>query len=359
MKVFKYSRLFRSSLIVKPSEVLRGRIYQDDTITSRNKLCVAGDTPSTSYTASETIEKRCTTARLDPLCSPKVFVSQKCTFPRDILRNSGYKITYSKDNANFIIIPNVKSVYRLDVPIVIFNRDTGDLCVVDVENRKPYGNTHDFNNDDNKRITEALGKIDGFTSGNVEVVKYVSFTLPMRVEFIPYAEEYEELLSGKYVMGAPSKYVLESNVVTIPQTKIDPDALNIWHACPDANILEKMVMQSDYDKYPFTVYMAVESNGKFYRPQSAAFTTIFNEIENRANHEPISPEDFDMFQRWMMSKFGVSENGGVVSIDKFNAITSSFSSIREFMPRRYVVKPAKIDNPMTMREIRQLVNNMI
>ena len=286
-----------------------------------------------------------------PNFGDKVYISKKSKISRDLVRKA-YDITLSKDNADWIVIPEV---VEFDVRVVNLVIDLGDgeLALVNInDTRKGL----DYN--DKSRLTLVLSDF-GFNtlteSGNVLFMSKNAKTLYL----IPKVEEYVDILSS-----SAARYISDAMLPLKPDAAVSIETLDIWRRLikSDFDLFEKSLLNSDVRDYPFTLTLFMENEdhqrryfsekplemlrqmGLMDRGQND-INTIRVSDWNR-NARIISQKDWDMSQKWLMYNYGVDMTGGFS--DKAR---NRYALKGELVRMRVAVAPIKIDHPMCLNDI--------
>jgi hypothetical protein len=287
--------------------------------------------------------------------APKLFISSACKLPRDLVRNSGYQITRDKDKADFIIIPNCNAAkiatYKYNLA---FKRDGSDDINLIVINRTDGGNK--FSEDDVNIILNNVkdneGDVEFFYRNNLEPF-YCSF-LPKCDEYV---EIYENILSNKSTL----KYVRDNMMQLTGSNTISIETLEVWSRIGDRQVLEKSVINSDWSKYPCTMAVFLAAEQSIYcNYASGQWKWLLNQIEyskfdtyRSLDDRVITPEDWNMLQKWIMYKLGLPENGGYLNLN----ISNIDPNYRPFIRTRVCCMPYKISEEMTFDNIAAAAQN--
>ena len=286
-------------------------------------------------------------------CAPghTLFVSSGSNLPRDMIRNSGYKITRNIDQADYVVIPKPDKVTAYDCFFCGLYADKFYMFYVSDENG-------DYLEPSIAEANIIADKIKEKFSG-IQLI--YSAGRKLFVSFLRNVEEHKELFELK---GEPAnhKYVYDSDLLLTPSTVLSAENLSIIERIPDKRTALKLLMQTDFQKYPFTTCMflfyGIDADyGYKYGDQVNWMmrTVKLDQFENDEEYPvPIQPEDFALFQSYLMYKLGVADSGGYITDDKLNSINSDCF---EFVAHRTAIKPTKINHPMSFDAIKTIISN--
>ena len=277
-----------------------------------------------------------------------LYVSSGSKIPRDLLRNSGYKITRDKDKADYVVIPEAETQSSYKGYICAL-RDGGCFEWYDLrdnhtsDNIRPTGLQLDIIE---RRLKEQFSPIEVYKS--VEGIK-LTFTKDIT--------EHEELFTGR-----AAKYVLDTQVALVPSTTINPENLDIIARMPEFNAKMKILMSSDFQKYPYTMCkffentLALDYGYKYGDQVNWMMKAVhYDQYDGRGCYpQLVEPEDYNMLQDWIFYQLGVSGNAGLISPGKVGDLRTGY---RESILRKTAVKKLKIDQPMSEESLKSLINN--
>lgn len=282
-----------------------------------------------------------------------VYVSSDSKYPRDILRKS-YKITRDKDKADCIIIPYTKKELYLKCNMLVKRLLNNGVFLVNLR-RINWEDKWDQMYDVNKVIQEIK---EGFPNEELEFF-YDKSLEPFSVYFVPDIPEYKEILTG----DLKGKYYWDTGVVCEASTEISVETLSVWKCIKERNLFEKAVLNSDWQKYPFTLSMFI-FNEKYWFGESAspAFKTVLEGINYKfLNKFPaleintkITPEDWNLCQEWIFSRLGIDGNFGYISQENFDELAKSYKSI---LKTRIAVGKNLIKEDMTTMNLADKLRN--
>lgn len=277
-----------------------------------------------------------------------LYVCPECSIPRDLLRNSGYKIVRSKDAADTIVIPDFKD----DKATLYFD-------VAAVHDNKLYLFTitridHKWSNNElPPQITYDV--VDEFLKARQFTVLGNCIGKRMVCDFIPYMEIYNDAIADRYFM---LKCVTESKIERKPTTVICPDTLTIWYNMKDKAMFEQSVLGSDWNDYPTTLCLLLHMKDNFYRAGSEKFRHVMRQIcfvdsttvECCFKNHVIQPKDWNMMQDFITSFLGIDKSGSYLPLSN----ACSLDKVTQFMPLLHsaiAVKPKYIEAPMLFDNI--------
>ena len=286
-------------------------------------------------------------------CAPghTLFVSSGSNLPRDMIRNSGYKITRNIDQADYVVIPKPDRVNSYDC--FFCGLCGGKFYMFDITDEN--GDYFELSIAEANIIADKIKeKYDG-----IQLI--YSAGQKLFVSFLRNVEEHKDLFELKGE-SANRKYVYDSDLPLTPSTVLSAENLSIIERVPDKRTALKLLMQTDFKKYPFTtcmfLYYGIQAGyGYKYGDQVNWMmrTVKLDQFENGEKYPvPIQPEDFALFQSYLMYKLGVSESGGYITDDKRDSISSDCF---EFVAHRTAIKSTKIDHPMSFNDIKTIISN--
>lgn len=292
-----------------------------------------------------------------------LFISSSCKLPRDLVRNSGYKIVRDKDRADYVVIPRIKSQrasqYEFNIGFIV----GGTLALISISRTDGHDK---FDDSDIKSIKEAIEKRYEYNGYKVDEFIHNDNLVPFSVQFLQKCEEYEELF---YTVATGSRcatsYVLDANVQLVGSNTISVETLEIWRRMNERDILEKSIINSDWQKYPCTmaVFLKVERPGWCVCPGSQ-FRWLLKQIDydeyaesNTFKNKTVAPEDWNMLQKWIMYRTGLSENGGFIALDKNNCNINLDYRYHGLIMSRLCIAPMMISEPETFKNLQARSRN--
>lgn len=281
----------------------------------------------------------------------KLYVSSKSKISRDILRNSGYTIVMDPDKANHTIVPKLSikvEVYKTRIAVI----EGSNIYFFNV-NKSNYD---DLDEQQLQNIIDALK--DYFKDKDIEIIhndgkKFCVF-------FIPKIDEYEDMLLNRY---PNRKYCIDTKVELKPEVNISVETLEIWSRMGDNKVLEKSILNSDWQKYPVTLCVFLSSLPSWYINRFGQLSVVLESIDFQMYKDAktlgdkiVEPEDWNMLQSWIMHKFGVDEKGGFTNTEKLNDISYNF---RDLFRSKTAVAPLNIDTPETFKNLLACLKNSL
>ena len=281
---------------------------------------------------------------------PKLYISKKSRISRDMLRAGGYKIVLDPSNADYIVVPYAKSTWVTQVRCNLAAYTNERFIFIDIS--RPNG---DVVKEEIDRICETVRNSCLFADCDRDSVKFIyhqGFDLEnFVIEFVYDVPEYEEIACcNSYDLY---KFILDENVFCVVNDKVNVDMLEMISRMGDLNMIEKTVMQTNWQDYPYTIASVLSSSAFFYNSASPSFKNAYIAMMRYSNNEkPITPEDWDMYQRLLMRECGVPEEGGVVNNNN-KIVRTTCPNCRMAI----YLKPFKINRPMRLREITELMSS--
>ena len=286
--------------------------------------------------------------RSDPV---KLFISPKCKMPRDLYRNSGYKIVLDKDKADFIIIPEM-----LQMPDassmwgnIAFMDSSGSLYVADIQK---YGvASYCPSPEEIEQIREYLCSLFIFKTS-----LFLSQTKKI-ILFCSKCQEYEDILTGntRNSNGKEYVYVSESNVILKHVHDINLTTLKVWSAM-SIDLLAKELLLSNYKEYPFTItaFLNAEHPAFSYSSDGSKILSIMGLDGRLSNMQNITKKDYDMLISYVLDSCGLPPTGGYMTLDKFENMSSKVS---QFLRKRVYVRPAEFEDTLSVDLLKSLAKN--
>lgn len=282
-----------------------------------------------------------------------LFISPHSKVSRDLVRNSGYKITYSEDKADFIVIPKpFGKDYKCMVNLIVLNTATNELYICNINNRG-YDERYDAEFFVNK-IAEYLNItdksiLDYHANDNV----YSLFPIWL----FKGCEEYHGILNGT-VQG--TKYILDSDLPLTPTNKLSVETLDMWRrlAKSDDNLLEKSILNSDAREYPFTMFnfLWYDSTMRYKsKPQKIRWMMESMGIrDDWPSSKTIEPKDLNLIQDYILYLLGVDGKSGFISTMQYNDLPYAYQRL---LMTRFAVCPVRIDSPTNYANIQAMAKN--
>lgn len=269
----------------------------------------------------------------------RIWVSPDCRISRDVLRNCGYQLVRSKETADRIVVPEVIGKYGSICFGVLAKPMDPDRSELYALNIYQYGK---LLSDSNKYAADE-------TRENIKRVLAHYSLVPLqfqlynlgRLTFIPDYEIYKDVLNCR---THNNKFISETALLVNTPLTISPQTLELWERMPD-DMLEKAICSSNWTDYPFTLYnFLYEKTGKYNVINNGKSENIklVRDCIERAQKMPVSPDDWNMYQRYFLYKNGLGEEGGFISLDKSFTTRYKYGLLR----CKLAVKPLFVDKPV-------------
>lgn len=280
-----------------------------------------------------------------------LYVCPQSKIPRDLLRSSDYKITYSKEKADYIIIPKPEECGMFwTVNMIARDINTNRIFMCNINNNS--SNYYPAAEEYLKKIAEVYNiDIASLEYACRDVISNTFRVYPF--QDIP---EYIEIING--TLSYP-KYILDCNLPIIPANKIDVEVLDLWSrlAKSDENMFQKSVLNSNVRDYPYTfyVFMRCEPNTRWtnYPQLNWLFKSMGIDYRSDPFTGYIEPADMEMLNKWITYKLGIPEEGGYI----LSTTKKANSDYLQYVQKRLAVKPIKITEPITHENFMILARN--
>ena len=364
--VIEYKEAYRGYLNLYAGNVIHGTgisLWNNNTVNGKVAFFDNEDDVEDNEAWKKIESKSCYSVRVPQNGEERsLFVSPKSKIPRDTLRNSGYKIVLDPDKADYVVMPRV--YYNFDSTafhVLVYNTEFQRLYFFHIDKRGYESFSEDNDNTELFRAIEAHIKENVLNNAEGLLFWMREDLEPINIIFVPRVQEYIDILSGTY---PARKYVLDDRVDVVPSVGIDVETLVTWQMCRDKDLLAKAVVNSDYMHYPITIacFLAAEKRFDVDRIQNAQFRRVleiihYNYIRNASKMDlPVDKQDFDMLQKWIMYKLGVSEKGGWVSNKQLEDLDSVYE---QFVMTRMAVAPFSFDTFTSSMEIMKEIQNIL
>lgn len=285
------------------------------------------------------------------LFGKNLFVSKKSKVSRDVLRNT-YKIKLDPAAADYVVFPTLKDIYHYYAQIYGMD-DKGVLWMSWLMNLPDYDPKIDYLYQG--AVTEFC-KTSGVKPEDVhhdENFEYVE------VPFIPVCEEYKEMLLDKH----PDRiYIADSTVPFEPLNKITPQTLKIWSHIEEMNVLEKLIVGSDWQKYPTTLALFLKAEQEDFESECGQQgKLVLDGIKywdhlgpKYRQHRRIEPEDWNMLQSYIFYLMGLDgTKAAYVNIYQYNNLPKEY---RPFVKCAHAVQPVLIESSKDLLELYQAIS---
>jgi len=277
----------------------------------------------------------------------KLFVSGDSKMPRALLRGSDYKIVLNKDNADIIVLPYPREIIKRTFNMLIKNQN--GLYAVTVQ--KQWG-CPPITDTIIERVKESV--ID--FAGGPGQIWYKPELEDHTVYFVRKCDEYQMAMDPD---NWTRTFMYDINVQFTPTTETTPENLEFLFRCKDPVIFEKALIGSEWQKYPFTTCNLMflkndyASRNALQIVKDGIFWDDFNCHSGYESNRDISPEDWNMCQRWLMYHYGLDEQkGGFINAEKFRSIPSSD---KKALKHIVAVKPVFIEESAPAKNLMDLL----
>lgn len=348
MIIYHYNKAYERYIRYnrKTGAISRGGVWEQGRHTWGRMACVVGKWDASPYDEVRYAIRPGYYPK-PPKVGDTLFVSSGSKIPRDLLRNSGYKITRNKDQADYIVVSIPENQYPTSCCICGMN-DSESFFIIHI--------TDAVNGEDFAPSDQEMDNIISFLNNDVGITQITTSTKGLKVYFIRDNQEHEEILNK-----SQKKYCLDSDIQLTPSTTISPENLNIIWNLSDYQAKFKILMGSDFHKYPYTIClflkneMGVDYGFKYGESVNWFMKTIgYDEFENSKYSKLITPEDFDMLQNWILYQLNMTDSG-LVKIDKLDR--NLLYDYKQFLAYKYAVRKLSIDHPMKEDNLKALIKN--
>ena len=294
------------------------------------------------------------------LFGSKLFLSKQCTTSRELIRQSGYKIVRDKENADYVVLPNIFSkadTWPYNVAILHESSDKTILWLCDV---RKYSNSSGYRAntpEEGQRIIDALKR--AFHNDDVLTFYYSTLLNDQVATISRKCPDMEELFVHGDTIGA--LYIMENRLPLKALSNFSVENMKLWAKEGDIRILDKIICGSDWKEYPFTTAIFLKSQLPYLlRSQlSAQFCNILDEIEYDSltledysisqwkYSKPISPKDWALAQEFLLDIIGIKDKGYT---DRFPSWYSAL--IRS----KRVVASTSIPEPMLYKDLLKMID---
>ena len=287
-----------------------------------------------------------------PPVSPgaRIYLDPHCKMSRDIVRKD-YQITYNWDKADFVLVPNKGKIHSRAHDICVLE-DGGIATLISI-NRSVSSATESSLTDVQWNAVEEFLRM--YFSEGCELISNSDHS-KLTGYFIPKHETYEEILVG--TAHPSSKYMYERQLVCTPSSEISIETLDLWKRM-DKDTLSKVILGSDYKKYPMTVCLFLYKYCRSIRWSTERSVkellyeinfTFYLENDRFPESFVVTPEDWNMWQDWCLHVLGVSEKGGFVSVNDFN---KNFME-KDWVRQKFCIAPLKINSAESVNNLLEI-----
>ena len=280
----------------------------------------------------------------DPFPGDTLYINSECKLSRDIIRQTGYKITINKEKADYVVIP-----YKHDYTSYEFDilANKGDDVFLFQSDKRSF-RTMCTNKGDIKKQLEDGGYTD---------VVFFDEVVGSECYFIPKFDVYEDIIAN----GANGvNYIYEKDLRVKPSIELSVETLNVWKNITDDNLKAKLLATSDCTKYPVTLIYFIHTYWwrYLYGISDAHVKRIldiigYDENQSLANNmfyrRVVQPDDWNLLTKFILDKVGVSEEGGFITD---NNILNLDDLEKTVLRSRLCVAPFYIKEPMDTETIK-------
>lgn len=287
----------------------------------------------------------------------RVFVTPECKLPRDLYRTTGFKLTYDRDSADWIVLPDLPDKpYTLNVDLAAIRNSDNTLFLFTVNRRNGrYSQRFD---DDYDRIKDFFG--DDYTMLTAKIA-------PINAIFIPKCDEYRiNLTADKYSLS--QNYIFEKYTKLETANEISVETLEVWKRLKgEMDLLARSIVNSNWQEYPVTlcVFLYLELGGNMisnnksirYVLDSIGYSDIVLNYRNLFSNiygRTVTPKDWNMLQDYVMHQLNVEGDKGFTSPDKLKQL----GHYAKFVRSAFAVSSIKIDEDMVIDSIPAFNQNL-
>ena len=298
-----------------------------------------------------------------PKTGKTLYICKESHVPRTLIRNSDYKITINRENADYVVIPAVPEdemstrVFNIAYLIEGPRRNVLYYFILSF----PWGHAEGKAEPEEVETIKKAIK-DKFTVDDDETAYFFSFEnlVLTTMYFLKNNQEIEDILTGEIHDAETDrdKYqiVLDTELRLEPTTNITLDTLEIWSKMTDRNMQAKAIIASDWQKYPCTTSVFIDKeNLEYWGGEQMRY--ILRSIDHdtyRYNHtfkktRIIEPDDWNLLQDWLMRIVGLKPEGGFK--------IQEGEGLAKFAHYAECFKPCKISEPTPFQEIMARLGN--
>lgn len=280
----------------------------------------------------------------NPFPGDTLYINSECKISRDVIRQTGYKITINKEKADYVVIP-YKHNYTSYAFDILANK--GDDIFL-FQSRKKGFRTLSINKGDIKKQLEDMGYTD---------VVFFDEVVGSECYFIPKFDVYEDIIAN----GANGvNYIYQKDLRVKPSVELSVETLNVWKNITDDNIKAKLLATSDCTKYPLTLLYFIHTYWwrYIYGISDAHVKRILDIIgydesqsltSNMFCRRVVQPDDWNMLTNLILDKVGASEEGGFIADKTFYELDEIERNVLRY---RMCVAPFYIKEPMDTETIK-------
>lgn len=234
----------------------------------------------------------------------KVYIAKECKFRRELFRNNGYTIVRKKEDADMIVVPQVRVTASRWYNIAVHDEATNTLELY-------YTNNSDFRRTiDKEKDKETI--LEYFKTQDKKVLM-IDFQR-RKANFVNRCEEYLFVAEvPDSLWSSNGRYITETAVPFKNQpVQISLETLELWRFCTDSSVVSSAICNSNWQEYPQTIHEFLYNDKHHLVVKDPTLREIIMCIE--AKQDTITPKDWDMLQQYALYRCGATENGGFISV---------------------------------------------
>ena len=272
-----------------------------------------------------------------------LYIEPKARIYRDLLRNSGFKITRSPEKADVIVIPEPDEYdfYCTTYDFIAYNCSTSSLYAFDLQRRwnESIEITEEKIDAIKNKLTSVFGELEFF---------YLSQLQKINLSFIPPVESYFDIIESE----GNNKYVSDIAIEYEPTNEVNVETLEVWSRISDEDIFAKCLVGSDWKKYPYTLKCFLEAEYPYRFREDRITSRNLKMVVHYINESPnnsISAEDWNMLQSWVMHKLGIENcDKAWVNYETYDSLDSVYKNV---IRAKMAVSPVLISESMSRNNI--------
>lgn len=279
---------------------------------------------------------------IDVLKSPVVYVSPSSKISRDSLRRSGYKIVLDPKKAVTTIIPYMEESLKFNFDMLVVKG--ADVLLISY--KRPYQTGVPISDDELKRLKDYIETIWQAFDDNT-LFKDTNGTLYL----MPRNEMFESLAQGE---AEDCNFVYDTNVKLQASIDITPETLLIWSSENNNDLLCKLILNSNWQEYPFTVRTFIfhcSHSLQYYHTSSFEVLRKALQLNSDSPDFIITPKDWNMLQDYIMLRLGVPKEGGSVAPSAYSELHYGYKKI---IGERVYVRPFRLKEDTRYQDAMQL-----
>lgn len=325
---YKISRIQRTNLSVS---TYKGKMVMIDMANRPDNNLGNSYTHPKSYVSSE--------------CEPFLFVAPECSFSRDALRGSGFKLVRDYERSNVIVLPDIQMCFESTYDLLVEFENV--LYIARIVNKDDIA--FDSNKLETLKVQSELHFRNDY-SGEFKTIHFASGFEAKKLFTVNRCDMYEKIYCSDPIRHG---FCFESNMRISPTLEINPELFAIWRKCTSRDVIQCAVQQIDWQKYPATIMWFLRQYDPYiYVGANNYLKKILDEIgffqfkDKGKLDKVITPEDWNMLQKCELYNLGISENGGFVNVD---------AKVPDCLRAKVAVKPIYIDEPQNFDDLMQAV----